>query len=90
MSKKRILIADDDYDLREQISYYLRNKGFETIKADSKEEAAKIIGKESFDAALLDLMMENQDSGFVLCHKIKSNYPNIPVPSYQGQLKKQV
>jgi CheY-like chemotaxis protein len=31
------------------------------------------------DLAILDLMMEDKDSGFVLCHRIKKLYPNTPV-----------
>ena len=31
------------------------------------------------DLAIFDLMMENDDSGFILCYKIKKKYPDVPV-----------
>ena len=31
------------------------------------------------ELAILDLMMEEKDSGFVLCHRIKKLYPDTPV-----------
>ena len=31
------------------------------------------------DLAILDLMMENEDSGFILSYKIKRKYPEIPI-----------
>jgi len=31
------------------------------------------------DLAIVDLIMEQMDSGFVLCHQIKKLYPNVPI-----------
>jgi two-component system alkaline phosphatase synthesis response regulator PhoP len=77
--KKRILIVDDDIDSLEQLKFQVENFGFDTITAESQKEGEKIIENEKPDLAIFDLMMENQDSGFILGYKIKKKYPEVPV-----------
>lgn len=77
--RKKILVAEDDMDMMEQMNLYLESINYQVIKAYTQEEAEKIINGGDFDAAILDLMLENPDSGFILSHKIKKNFPNKPV-----------
>ncbi len=74
-----ILIVDDDMDYLYQLKMRIEKFGFNTITADSQREAELIIEKTRPDLAILDLMMENEDSGFVLSYKLKKKYPGIPV-----------
>jgi CheY-like chemotaxis protein len=53
--------------------------GFETITAESQAEAEKVIQEIKPDLCILDLMMESDDSGFILSYKIKRKYPDVPV-----------
>ena len=53
--------------------------GFDVITAGTQKEAEDIIERMHPDLAILDLMMENQDTGFILGHKIKSKYPDVPI-----------
>lgn len=76
---KTILIADDDFDFLFQMKFKLEAAGFNTIMASSQKEAEKIIISSDFDAAVFDLMMENDDSGFILAFKVKKKNPAIPV-----------
>ena len=76
---KRILVVDDDQDLRMQMSLYLTGLGYDVLEADSEASGAELIATETFDAAVLDLMMENQDSGFILGYRIKKRNAAIPV-----------
>jgi len=78
---KKILLVDDDIDLIEQNKILLESLGFKVITAESAKEGFDIFIKEKPDAAIVDLIMENPDSGFVLSHKIKSTEygKNIPV-----------
>ncbi len=76
---KKILIADDDTDLLYQMKIIVENLGFETITADSQRQAELILETIQPDLAILDLMMEKADSGFILAYKIKKKYPNTPV-----------
>lgn len=78
---KKILLVDDDIDLLEQHKLLLETKGFSIITADNIEDGFNLFKKEKPDAAILDLIMEQHDDGFILCHKIKrdSYGKNIPV-----------
>ena len=49
----------------------LEAKGFQVVTAESAEDGFKIFQKEKPDAAILDLIMEQMDSGFILAYKIK-------------------
>ena len=77
--KKTIFLVDDDIDYLFQMKSAIQNMGFEVITADTQKEAENIIAKTRPDLAILDLMMESQDTGFILCHKIKNMYPTVPI-----------
>jgi len=76
---KKILVVDDDSDLLEQVATILTGDGYEVHPAQGQEEAEELLSGFIPDLAVLDLMMENMDSGFVLCHNIKKLYPGTPV-----------
>ena len=73
------MIVDDDVDYLFQMREGVKDMGFEVITAGTQKEAEDIIERTRPDLAILDLMMENQDTGFILSHKIKSKYPDVPV-----------
>jgi DNA-binding response OmpR family regulator len=77
--KKKILVVDDDLDLLEQMSAILNAAGYEVITAEGQAAAEETMLKIKPDLAILDLMMEEKDSGFVLSHQIKKIYPETPV-----------
>ncbi|MDR4987321.1 MAG: response regulator [Bacteroidales bacterium] len=77
--KKTILIVDDDVDYLFQLKIAVQDMGFDVVTASTQKEAENIIEKLRPDLAILDLMMENQDTGFVLCHIIKNRYPEVPI-----------
>ena len=74
-----ILLADDDPDYLFQVAFYLRNSGYEVVAVESQAEAEQVISKMKPDLAVFDLMMESDDSGFILCYKLKRRYPGVPV-----------
>ena len=76
---KKILIVDDDIDYLYQTKLRVESFGFETITAESQKEAELLLGKTKPDLAILDLMMESEDSGFILAYRIKKMYPDVPV-----------
>lgn len=79
MRKKTILIVDDDIDYLFQLRFKVEQFGYQTITAESQKEAESIIETTKPDLAIFDLMMESEDSGFVLSYKIKRKYPDVPV-----------
>ena len=76
--KKLILIVDDDLDYLFQMKHHVESFGFDVITAESVADAEKALVQKP-DLAILDLMMETQDAGFVLAYKIKKQYPALPV-----------
>lgn len=76
---KTILIVDDDPDFLLQNKMKVESFGFNTILAESQREAEKLIETIKPDLAILDLMMESDDSGFILAFKLKKKYPDVPV-----------
>jgi len=77
--KKKILIVDDDIDYIFQMKMKIEQMGFDTITAESQKEAEKIIEEVKPDLCILDLMMETDDSGFILSYKIRRKYPDVPI-----------
>ena len=75
----KILIADDDPDYLYQTVFNLEKAGYQTMGVESQAEAESIIARFKPDLAIFDLMMENDDSGFILCYKLKRKYPDVPV-----------
>ena len=73
----KILIVDDDPNIRELVRIYLKNSGFDAVEAkDGCDALEKMDG--SLDLAVIDLMMPNMD-GYELCRKLRKYYENLPV-----------
>ena len=79
MKSKIILLVDDDFDYLFQQRIYLESWGYKVLTADSRSEAEALLQKVKPDLAILDLMMEEDDSGFILSYKMKRMYPDVPI-----------
>lgn len=77
--KKTILVVDDDMDYLFQLKLQLQNMGYEVITAESQKEGEQVIKSTKPDLAIYDLMMESEDSGFILSYKTKQMYPEVPI-----------
>lgn len=66
----KILIVDDDREIRKVTGIYLENEGYKVLKAENGEEALKIISEKKIDLVLLDVMMPGID-GIETCMKIR-------------------
>jgi len=77
--KKKILIVDDDVDFLEMHSAVLKDKGYEITTAPSAIKCLQALEKGRPDIVVLDVMMEQFDSGFELSKKIKKRYRGLPV-----------
>ena len=73
----RILVVDDEKEIRNLIEIYLKNEGYEVIKANDGEEALEILEKEDIHLIILDIMMPKMD-GIEVCKRIRENL-NIPI-----------
>jgi len=80
MPARTILLVDDDPDFLEQTAVRLQSDGFEVVTADSQAQGEAVLaGGTRFDLAILDLMMEHPDSGFVLGHRVRKTRPGTPI-----------
>jgi len=77
--KKTIFIADDDVDYIFQLKTMVEKMGFDVITACGQKETEEMLENVNPDLFILDLMMENKDSGFILSHKIKKMMPDVPI-----------
>lgn len=73
----KILIADDEPEIRGLLRLYLENEQYEVIEAENGAEALRLVGAESPDLVMLDIMMPQMDGYQALKHIREKN--NIPV-----------
>lgn len=73
----KVLIVDDDPEIRNLISIYLENEGLEIIKASDALEALELLEVHHFDLIILDIMMPKMD-GIEACMKIREER-NMPI-----------
>ncbi len=72
MSKGKILIADDEQDILDIISYNLKNEGFEIFTATNGVSAIELAKQISPDLIILDIMMPLKN-GIDVCKFLRSN-----------------
>ena len=71
---KKILIVDDQSEVRELVAVTLRIGDYQILQASSGDEALSIVRSELPDLILLDVMMPNSPmDGFEVCRQIKSD-----------------
>ncbi len=74
----KIMIVDDDPNIRELVTALLQNNGFEACEAADGREALQKMTQDNPDLAIIDIMMPNMD-GFELCRHLRRYYENMPV-----------
>ena len=79
MSKKYVLIVDDDPDLVETVCMMLEDKGYEVGKAYDGVEGEEAIKERHPDLLVLDVMMPRKD-GYELCAQLKSDSTTRDIP----------
>ena len=75
----KILIIEDEPDIRRNLEYNLGREGFKASSVGSLDEANEKLKSKKFDLILLDLMLPD-GSGLDLCKKIKSNSETEATP----------
>ncbi len=78
MEKNRILIVEDDADIREGVEIYLKNQGYQVIQAKDGVDGLEKIEKNEIDLAIVDIMMPRMD-GITMMMKMREKEYDFPV-----------
>lgn len=76
---QKILVADDEEDIRLIIRFALEDKGYKVITAADGAEAVAIADKEKIDLIILDAAMPKMD-GYEACRKLKKDAKTKDIP----------
>jgi two-component system phosphate regulon response regulator PhoB len=68
----KVLIAEDEKDIRRLVSFVLTREGYTVIEANDGREAIEIAEREKPDVILLDVMMPHVD-GYEVCRRLRAN-----------------
>lgn len=78
MSKKKVLVVEDDPNLGKLLTTFLSAKGFETVLADNGQKGFEMFNADSYDFLILDVMMPVKD-GFTLAEDIREIDKEVPI-----------
>ncbi len=80
MGKKKILLADDEEDIKTVIKLYLESKGYDVVTSYDGLDTLDKVKAEKPDLILLDIMMP-VINGFEVCKQLKAdeNTSHIPI-----------
>ncbi|MGK0360569.1 MAG: two-component system OmpR family response regulator [Bradymonadia bacterium] len=76
----RVLIVDDDKNIREVVRFALTRAGHDVVEAADGRAALRAVAEQSIDAVVLDIIMPEED-GLEVCRKIRAQVgPQRAVP----------
>ena len=79
----RILVIDDQKDVRAMIAIVLRVKQFEVVEAQSAAAGLKAFEESAFDLAIVDIFLQDA-SGFDVISRMRELVPGLPVIAISG------
>ena len=78
MNSIRILVAEDDHNIRTGLIDTLESEGYHAAGAADGIQALKMFEKDKYDLVILDIMMPGK-SGYDVCREIRSQNEDVPV-----------
>jgi diguanylate cyclase (GGDEF)-like protein len=79
MSKGRILIVEDDFDISNMLRIYFESQGYEPRAAFKGTEALEICRRELPNLVILDIMLPDID-GYEVCRRLRGNLRTSHIP----------
>ena len=76
--KARILVAEDDANIRLGLIATLESEGYAVTAASDGAQALRLFPQEKFDCVILDIMMPKL-SGFDVCRELRGHASRIPI-----------
>ncbi|MEY8348362.1 response regulator transcription factor [Bacillus cereus] len=77
MKKYKVLLVDDESDMRQLVGMYLDNFGYEWGEAENGKNALRMLHTEHYDFVILDIMMPEMD-GISVCKEIRKT-SDVPI-----------
>jgi DNA-binding NtrC family response regulator len=77
-NKKRILVVEDDAEMRSLLKDFFEEEGFETDSVSNGSEAFRILVRELFDLVITDIRMPGL-TGLDIIPGIKKLQPDVPI-----------
>jgi two-component system, OmpR family, phosphate regulon response regulator OmpR len=74
----KILVVDDEPDLRALLQRYLAQHGFEVRTLPDASQIDRLLQRESFEVLILDIMMRGED-GLSVCQRLRAHKETIPI-----------
>ena len=86
MANWKILITDDDQDIRDSLKAILEGQDYSVVTAADKTEGLEKVKAEKPDLMILDVMMSGMQDGFEMARELKQDpeYKNIPILMLTG------
>jgi len=83
---EKILVVEDEFDIRELLEIFLEAEGYQVTSAMDGAEACQLVCANEFDLILLDLMLPKMD-GFSVCEFIRhqSDVPIVMLTALEGE-----
>ncbi len=78
---KRILVAEDEQNIREFVVINLKRAGYQTVEAENGDQALDLYRKAggAFDVAVLDIMMPGLHDGLAVCKELRRMNSSIGI-----------
>ena len=73
----KILVVEDEYDIRELLQNYLENEGYQVVTASDGEQAIEVFRSSHVDLILLDILLPRLN-GYEVCRAIREE-SDIPI-----------
>jgi len=86
MEKKKILVIDDDPEIRDVLEALFKIKGYDVLKAKNGKEGFEVLEKENPALIVIDIMMTTVVEGIKIAKEIKENekWSHIPIIGLSG------
>jgi CheY-like chemotaxis protein len=84
MSMARILVIDDEADMRTMLEQMLKSSGHEVVSAANGQEGVELYRATSPDVVILDLVMPVQE-GLETIAKLRKEFPNVVIVAMSGK-----
>jgi two-component system, OmpR family, response regulator len=79
MDRRRVLVVEDERNIRELVCLHLGLEGYECVPIADGKEAMALAAEKPFDLIVLDLMLPSMD-GVTICRAVRRHGPNKDAP----------